>query len=113
MIKIERSIVINRPVEEVFAYATDSKNNAKWQSGLKESTLTSDGPLGVGSMIKDVRTLAGRDMESMVEVTAYEPSKQFNLKVTSGPVPFVITQTFEWALARTRIQYSTPRRKSG
>ncbi len=50
MIKIERSIVINRPIEEVFTYATESKNTAKWQSGLKESTLVSDGPLGAGSL---------------------------------------------------------------
>lgn len=34
MIKAEKSIVINRPIEEVFAYVSDQRNGPQWQSGL-------------------------------------------------------------------------------
>ncbi|MDH3942516.1 MAG: SRPBCC family protein, partial [Anaerolineae bacterium] len=95
MIKIEQSIVINRPVEDVFVYVTDNSKTAEWQSGLKESTVVSEGPLAVGSIIKDIRTLAGMEMDSTVEVTAFERNKKFGLKVQSGPVPFELIQTFE------------------
>lgn len=107
MIKIEQTLKINRPLEEVYAYVTDNSKTAEWQSGLKESSVISDGPFGVGSQIKDVRTLAGRELESNVEVTAFEPNKKFGLKALSGPVQFEITQTFEAVDGGTKITFST------
>ena len=95
MIKIELSIVINRPVAEVFAFATNPANNTKWQEGLVESRLASSGPMGVGAQVVDVRKFLGRDMDSKLEVTAFEPNKKFAEKVVSGPLKFEITQTFE------------------
>ena len=95
MIKIELSIVINRPVAEVFAFATNPANNVKWQEGLVESRMASSGPMGVGAQVVDVRKFLGRDMDSKLEVTAFEPNKPFAEKVVSGPLKFEITQTFE------------------
>ncbi len=103
MIKIELSIDINRPVEEVFAYVTDPANDAKWQDGVIESRLVSDGPMGVGSKIRDVRKLLGRQIESELEVTEYIPNKLFSLKVASGPLPFEMRQTFHPSGEGTRI----------
>lgn len=34
MMKIEHSVVINRPIEGVFAYVTKPENTPKWQSGI-------------------------------------------------------------------------------
>jgi len=95
MIKVELSVVINRPVADVFAFVTDVSNSVKWQEGLVESRLTSSGPVGVGSEITDVRKFLGRDMDSKLEVTAFEPNKKFSEKVVSGPLKFEISQTFE------------------
>ncbi len=95
MIKIELSIVINRPVAEVFAFATNPANNVKWQEGLVESRMASSGPMGVGAQVVDVRKFLGRDMDSKLEVTAFEPNKKFSEKVVSGPLKFEIMQTFE------------------
>ena len=95
MIKVELSIVINRPVAEVFAFVADPSNNKKWQEGLVESRLTSPGPVGLGAQITDVRKFLGREMDSKLEVTAFEPNKIFAEKVVSGPLQFEIIQTFE------------------
>jgi len=103
MIKIELSIVVNRPVAEVFAFVIDPANNKKWQEGLVESRLTSPGPVGVGTQITDVRKFLGRDMDSKLEVTAFEPNKTFSEKVVSGPLKFEITQSFESAGDGTKI----------
>ena len=94
MVKVELSIVINRPVAEVFAFATDPANNAKWQEGLVESRLESP-TMGVGAKVTDVRKFLGRDMDSKLEVTAFEPNKKFAQKVTSGPLQFEIIESFE------------------
>ena len=95
MIKVELSVVINRPVAEVFAFVTDPANSAKWQEGLVESRLTSSGPMGVGAEITDVRKFLGRDMDSKLEVTEFVPNKKFSEKVVSGPLKFEISQSFE------------------
>jgi hypothetical protein len=85
MIKVEHSIVINRTVPEVFAFVTDPANNTKWQDGLVESRMASSGMMGVGAQVTDVRKFLGRDMESNLEVTVFEPTKRFVQKVISGP----------------------------
>ncbi len=95
MIKVEHSIVIDRPVSEVFAFVTDPANNAKWQEGLVESRMVSSTAMGVGAHVTDIRKFLGRDMESKLEVTVFEPNKRFVQKVVSGPIPFEIIQTFD------------------
>jgi uncharacterized protein YndB with AHSA1/START domain len=49
MIKIESSVVINRPVEDVFAYTTDFSRYTEWIPEVKESKKTSADPVGVGA----------------------------------------------------------------
>jgi len=41
MARIEASRVINRPVEDVFAYVTDERNMPKWESYILEVEQTS------------------------------------------------------------------------
>ena len=48
LIKVESSVMIDRPVQEVFAFVTDPSNKAKRQEGLIESRLESPGPVGQG-----------------------------------------------------------------
>jgi uncharacterized protein YndB with AHSA1/START domain len=106
MVKVEYSIVINRPVAEVFTYVTDPANNAKWQEGLVESRQASSGPMGLGAQVVDVRKFLGRDMDSKLEVTASEPNKKFSEKVNSGPLKFEITNTFEASGSGTKLTVS-------
>ena len=54
MIKVEASIVIQKPVPEVFAYTNDPAKNKAWQEGLVESKITSPGPIGVGTQMTEV-----------------------------------------------------------
>jgi hypothetical protein len=49
---IERSIVIDRPVDEVFNFVHEPRNDASWQTTLIESTQVDDGPLRVGTQIR-------------------------------------------------------------
>lgn len=83
MIKVEKSIVIDRPAEAVFAYVSDHTNAPRWQRGLLEARRTTDGPIGVGTRYTFVRTLMGRRMELSNEFTQYEPNKLVAFKATS------------------------------
>ena len=48
MAQIKTTITINRPIEEVFAFVADVRNDIKWRSDVVESKVTS-GSLGVGA----------------------------------------------------------------
>jgi uncharacterized membrane protein len=103
MIKVEHSVVINRPVAEVFAFITDPANETKWQEGVVSASVTSSGALGVGSEATETRKFMGRDMVSKLKVSAYEANKKFVFKVADGPVPFEMNQMYESNGAGTKI----------
>lgn len=70
------SALIQRPVEEVFAFLTDARNNAKWQQGggLQRLEQLPESPVGVGTRILETRSFMGKTFETTSEVTAYEPN---------------------------------------
>ena len=88
MYKFESSIFINRPQQEVFDYVTNPANNPQWQSGTESAEWTSDGPPGVGSTFKIVASLLGRKIESVVEITGWDPPNLSRIKSVGGPIPF-------------------------
>ena len=102
MIKIEHSIVINRPVEDVFAVVTNLENNPKWGSGLLEAVKTSEGPIGVGTTWRLVRKVLGQRLEAESEVTEYELNRNY-VQRSKSPFPVEVRQTYEAVEGGTRI----------
>jgi uncharacterized protein YndB with AHSA1/START domain len=47
----ELSIVINRPIEEVFGFLTNLENDAKWRREQVDAKKTSEGPVGIGTRV--------------------------------------------------------------
>ncbi|MBI5829067.1 MAG: SRPBCC family protein [Chloroflexi bacterium] len=103
MAKLETSITINRPIEQVFAFAADLANNAKWQTGVIAAEVTSPGPVGVGTKYKYDAEIMGRKLETTGELTAYDPPRITAWKATSGPFPMSGSTTFESVPGGTRV----------
>ena len=82
MPEMRGSVDILRPVEDVFAYLSDPKNNLQWETGVTEMELTSEGPLGVGSKGRRVETNAGRD-EGNWEITEHVPNEAISMTFES------------------------------
>ena len=95
MAKFENSVVINRPLEEVFAFVSNLENDPKWQSGVLESKKTSEGPIGVGTTYRTVGQFLGRRIESEIEITEYELNRKVSGKSKSGPIRFESHNTYE------------------
>ena len=89
MATVSGSIVIRRPVEAVFAFVTDARNNPLWQasSGLKETRQMPESPVGVGTRIMEVWQFMGIKTESITEVTEYEPNRKYTRRLLSGSSP--------------------------
>lgn len=99
---VEQTIVIDRPVGEVFAFVTDQRNTPQWQAGLLEVRRLTEGPPGLGTRHALVRNFLGRRMEAANEYTAFEPDKLVTFKTTSGP-PVEASYLFEAAGEGTRL----------
>lgn len=76
MARMEKSVDINRPVEEVFAYATDIKNWPKWHETIMEAEQTSAGELGVDTTFKGKASMEGRTAEFTGKMVEYDPNKR-------------------------------------
>jgi uncharacterized protein YndB with AHSA1/START domain len=103
MIRAEQSSIIDRPIEDVFAYVGDQTNTPRWQAGLIEVRRTSEGPLGIGTTHTLVRNFLGRRMEAGNEYVAFDPNKLITFKTTSGPVRMEASYLFEPTAEGTRL----------
>ena len=103
MVTVEETILVERPIEEVFAYFTDPARIPEWQSSALEAHLDGEGPMRAGSTVLEKRKFLGRRMEATMEVLEYEPPHRFRIKASSGPVPFEVSNTLSAAEGGTRI----------
>ncbi len=101
--KIETRIVINRPLDEVFAVLSNFENSPKWSSAFLEAKKTSEGPIGVGTTWRGVGKVLGQRIETELECTEYEPNRKSAQKSKSGPIPSEVRQTFEPVEGGTRV----------
>jgi carbon monoxide dehydrogenase subunit G len=104
VVNMEVSIVINRPVGEVFASLADLEKNVMWRSGTVEAKKTSTGPTGVGTTYRMVNSAFGRRMEGEAEVTEYEPNRRYVTKNRSG-VPIETERIFEPVEGGTKVTF--------
>ncbi|MEV5967117.1 SRPBCC family protein [Kribbella sp. NPDC051952] len=79
MTTIERVIVVDRPVQAVFAYLSDFENTNEWDPGTVKTTKI-DGNGGVGTRYHNTSSFAGRESDLEYTVEAFEPGRLFQLR---------------------------------
>jgi carbon monoxide dehydrogenase subunit G len=110
---ITQSVMVNRPVEEVWDFIGSFENTTRWSRGVLEARQTSDGPLGVGSTLQTVVKAFGRRRTADYLVTEYEPNHAFAFEVTSGPMTSRARYSVEPAGAGTRLTASGEAQATG
>ncbi len=86
MVRVEVDTTINRPIEEVFNYASDIDRQPEWVSPLIESEKTSDGPTAVGTTYRQAAKFLGRRMDMNCEITGYESPRLYAFRAKNGPM---------------------------
>ena len=100
--RVERSILVHCPPEEVFTFLTRVENAGQWQGGTVETRLTSTGPVGIGSTMMHVGKFLGRRIEGTSQVYDYEPNRSFAYRTVRG-LPVDIRYRFEPVAEGTRL----------
>jgi uncharacterized protein YndB with AHSA1/START domain len=80
----ENTVMIARPIEDVFAFLSDLENIPKWNYAIVETRKISEGPVGVGTTYHQVRSVPSRS-EERLEITTYDPPRQLEIRGQLGP----------------------------
>lgn len=107
-------IVIERPREQVAAYASDPDNATAWYENIKAVEWRSEKPLAVGSRLAFVARFMGRSLEYTYEVREHVPAERFVMSTAQGPFP--METTYEWedtATGATRMKLRNRGEPSG
>ena len=93
---VEESEVIDRPINDVFRfYALEHvRNHPRWDPNMHLEQVT-DGPIGVGTIIKRVNTRSGTPVEGTMEVIGFELNQEMAVVIHDGPVQMNGLATFE------------------
>lgn len=98
---------IHRPLKQVFSFVSTPENDFQWQYGTLASDQVSEGAVRVGTVFHTVSNFMGRRIESLCEVTDYEPNQKYGFKSLSGPLHLHTLYTFEIAGTSTRVSIAT------
>lgn len=91
----------------VFAYVTDPSKLATWQTNTLSAISEPAGPLRLGSRIREVhRGPGGKQLSSLVEVSAFEPDRAFALRMIEGPLPVDASIALEPSGQGTRMSFT-------
>ena len=90
----ERTVTINRPVDEVFRFLADGTKAKLWRSGVLDVDLVSGEGLGA-RYSQGVRGPGGRRIPADYEITEFEPNAKIGFRATAGPVRPEGSFTFE------------------
>jgi uncharacterized protein YndB with AHSA1/START domain len=71
--QFEATVVIDRPIEEVFAFLADGENDQKFSPRVLEIAKATDGPPGVGTVYESKVKDAGMTTKREFELTEFVP----------------------------------------
>ena len=71
--RFEATVVIDRPIEEVFAFLADGENDPKFSPRVLEIVKTTDGAPGVGTVYASTVKDAGMKTKREFKLTEFDP----------------------------------------
>jgi uncharacterized membrane protein len=103
MIRVEEEIHIDRPVADVFAFATDPDNQLLLNTNMVDYEL--EGPMEKGARPRGRTRVAGKRIDWETEILEFEQDRRVELRSIDAPVEFHITWHYEPDGEGTRIRF--------
>lgn len=94
-VDVVSDIVIDRPREEVAAYAGNPSNAPRWYVNIKSVEWQTPPPVRIGSRISFVAHFLGRRMAYTYEITDLVPATRLVMRTSEGPFPMETTYAWE------------------
>ena len=85
--RVEVSIEINRPLQEVFNYVSDVGKYPEWMAHVLEVLKDTEGPPQHSDRFIVAIKSVGRRFETPYERTSYEANRGYTDRAVGGPIP--------------------------
>jgi uncharacterized membrane protein len=95
VVDVLTEIEVNRPRDEVSAFAADPSNASAWYKNIKAIEWQTPPPAVVGSRIRFRAQFLGRTLDYTYEVRDLQPGRRFVMATADGPFPMETTYTWE------------------
>ena len=93
-VDVRTDIVLNRPVAQVWAYASEPTNAPAWYANIRSARWRTAPPLAIGSQFDFEAAFLGRPLAYTYEVVELVPQQRLRMRTSSGPFP--METTYEW-----------------
>ncbi len=87
MTHIQHTITIDRPVDEVWDYVLDTRNDPVWITNVVDVGRGAEAPVEVGLEIEETYKFLGVRLPTTLKVTEHEPPRRSAIEVSAGPIP--------------------------
>jgi dehydrogenase/reductase SDR family protein 12 len=113
MIRLKQTIVVDRPIHDVFQYAGDFENVEQWDPGVSESKKITPGPLDVGTAYSVVVKSGPLRIPMRYTVTEYAPPNKVVLEGKGKRITALDSITLEERSNGTEVAYTADLSFSG
>jgi len=85
-LKYQHHVVVDAPVNRVFAYMDDVAREKEWQPGIMEASKEPAGDTSVGTRKRYISEFMGRRIENTYVTKLFEPNKRVTYESTPDSV---------------------------
>jgi hypothetical protein len=91
MVRFEHEITLQKDIDEIFSFIANVENNPKWDSDCIMAKITSEGPIGEGTVGKSVLNILGRSYDSTFIYDEYDLPHLVSKHITAGHIEMKVT----------------------
>ncbi len=114
MPRLQETVIVDRPIDEAFAYTAQFDNIRDWDPGALKATARSEGPVGVGSAFDLDFKMGARVVPLVYTMLEYDEPNRFVIEGKGGPLVAIDTIEFEdVGNGQTKVTYTADLKLSG
>jgi uncharacterized protein YndB with AHSA1/START domain len=88
-------VVIDRPCDEVAAYAADPSHAPDWYVNIDTVEWRTEPPVRIGSRVAFVARFLGRRLAYTYEIVDFTPGRRLVMRTAEGPFPMETSYTWQ------------------
>ncbi|GIN63142.1 hypothetical protein J27TS8_31350 [Robertmurraya siralis] len=105
MADFQSSIIIERPVAEVFEYLITLENITDIMPNVVKLEKLTEGPIKKGTKLLETRNVRGRETKAEIEIIEYEPNRVYTTESVAGGITITYKYLFEAIEEGTQAQF--------